>query len=209
MNASSLALKMLREFPSEVQEYFYKLDKRCQKRRITLRLSSGLAVNNECGRCSGYFDSFNRELAVALGKGWEHAFQVAIHEAAHASQEADSRSVWHTKISDNHTKFFQWLAGKNFKEPRILAQSAMVLERDAERRALAEIRKKYSHLIDPEKYTLRANCYLAGHAWLVKNRRWFRRSPYDRRLMAHCPSKLFRSFDDIPDNLIAAMDRYL
>jgi hypothetical protein len=209
VKASSLALKQLREFPSEVQEYFYKLDKRCQKRRITLRLSSGMTVNNECGRCSGYYDSFNKELAVALGRGWEHAFSIAIHEAAHASQEADSRSVWHTKISDNHTKFFQWLAGKNFKEPRILAQSAMVLERDAERRALAEIRKKYSHLIDPEKYALAANAHLAGYLWCAENRSWFKKSPYDRRLMAHCPPKLFRSFADIPGNLIAAMDRYL
>jgi len=209
VKASSLALKQLREFPSEVQEYFYKLDKRLKKQNITLRLSAGMAVNNECGRCSGYYDSFGGELAVALGRGWEHAFSIAIHEASHHAQRMDNRSVWHTKISDNHAKFFQWLAGKNFREPRILAQAAMCLERDCERRALAEIRKKYSHLIDPEKYALRANCYLAGHYWISQNRRWFRKSPYNRKLMAHCPPKLFRSFADIPDNLIAAMNRYL
>lgn len=209
MKASSLALKQLLKFPSEVQDYFHKLDKRLQKQKITLRLSSGMAVNNECGRCSGYYDSFGGELAVALGKGWEHAFAIALHEASHHAQRMDTRSVWHTKISDNHTKFFQWLAGKNFKEPRILAMSAMILERDCERRTLAEIRKKYSHLIDPEKYAVKSNAHLAGYFWVFSNRRWFRKSPYDRKLMAHCPSKLFRSFADIPENLIAAMDRFL
>lgn len=209
MEVSSAAKKILRTFPQEVQNYFEKLDKKCQKHRITLKLSSGRLINSVGGRCSGHFDSFGRELAVALGQGWRHAFQVAIHEECHLSQYLDPKSVWHTKISDNHTKFFQWLAGKNFKEPRILAQSAMILERDCERRAVAEIRKKYSHIIDVEKYKTRANAYLAGYYWCFINRQWLRKSPYDRKLIAHCPPKLFRSFKDIPENLKLAMDRFL
>lgn len=209
MKASSLALKMLRSFPEEIQEYFRKLDKKCQKRRITLKLTSGLAINSSGGRCSGHYDSFNKEIVVALGKGWEHSFMIAIHEWQHCQQHFDPRSVWHTKISDNHTKFFQWLAGKNFKEPRILAQSALVLERDCERRTIAEIRKKYSHLIDPESYSVRANTYLASYLWCYNHRSWLKKTPYNRKLMAHCPPKLFRSFADIPENLELAMERFL
>jgi hypothetical protein len=208
MKASSLAKKMLREFPEEVQNYFFYLDKKCQKNNITLRLSSGFCVNN-VGRCSGYFDSLGGELAVALKRGWEHSFAVAIHESAHLDQKNDFKSIWHSEIAEEHSLFFQWLGGKNFKNPEKFALSAMLLERDCERRALKLIRQKYSHLIDPEKYILRSNCYLAGHAWILKNRRWFRKSPYVSKLMAHCPSKLIKSFDDIPENLTLAMDRFL
>lgn len=209
MNAPSSALKLLREFPEEIQDYFQKLEKKCQKRRITLRLGAGYTVNMGGGRCSGYYDSFNKVLAVALGRGWEHSFAVALHEWSHCQQHFDSKSIWHTKISDNHTKFFQWLAGKNFKEPRILARSALVLERDCERRTVAEIRRRYSHLINPEKYLLRANCYLASHYWMVKHRSWLKKTPYSRKLMAHCPPKLFKSFEDISETLKLAMERYL
>lgn len=209
MKASSLAKKLLRGFPKEIQEYFHKLDKRCQRRRITLRLSSGLAVNNECGRCSGYFDSFNKELAVALGKGWEHAFSIAIHEAAHAAQEADKRSVWHTKISDNHTKFFQWLAGKNFRNPRVLAMSALVLERDCERRALAEIRKKYSHLIDPEVYKAKAISYVYSYLWMLKTRKWLKKSPYQTKLVNICIKYRMTNSFSLPPELERAFNLYL
>lgn len=209
MTASSLALKLLREFPEEIQEYFKKLDKKCQKRRIILRLSSGLCVNANGGRCSGYFDYQKKELAVALGSGWEHSFKIALHEEQHYKQQFDPKSICHTKINDNHAKFFQWLAGKNFKNPRILAMSAMAIERDCERRTVAEIRKKYSHLINPESYSVQANAYLASYYWQMKHRSWLKKTPYNRKLMAHCPPKLFRSFADIPENLELAMERFL
>jgi len=209
MKASSLAKKMLREFPEEVQNYFWELDKKCQKYHVTLRLSSGHCVNNAGGRCSGYFDGFGNELVVALKRGWEHSFAVALHESSHLDQKNDSSSVWHSEISEDHALFFEWLAGKNHKNPEKLALGAMLLERDAESRALKLIRRKFSHLICPTRYLLRSNCYLAGYAHVLKNRRWFRKTPYTPKLMAHCPHKLIKSFADIPDNLMAAMDRFL
>lgn len=209
MNASSLALKLLREFPEEIQEYFKKLDKKCQKRRIILRLSSGQTVNMGNGRCSGYFDYQTKELAVSLGSGWENAFTTAIHEANHMAQAFDKRSIWHTKIADNHRKFFEWLNGKNFRDPRILASGAMAIERDCERRTVAEIRKKYSHLLNADKYLILANCQLGAHKWMLNHRSWLKKTPYNKKLMAHCPSRLFRSFADIPENLELAMERFL
>jgi len=209
MKITSKAKKLLKTFPDEIQKYFFLSDKKLLKLGYKIILTHGASVNLGGGRCSGYYDEQNKVLKVALGKGWEHSFCVFLHEMQHHAQRMDPKSIWHTKISDNHTKFFQWLAGKNFRNPRVLAMSALVLERDCERRALAEIRKKYSHLIDPEVYAIKANAHLAGYFWVYQNRRWFKKSPYDRRLMAHCPAKLFRTFDDISDNLIAAMDRYL
>lgn len=209
MEITSAAAKILRSFPEEVQDFFLKLEKRCKKRGITLRLSSGKAVNNFGGRCSGYFDDVNKQLAVALGKGWEHSFSVAIHESQHMAQKFDPRSIWHTSINKKHSNFFYWLAGKDFSNPKELARAAMILERDCERRTIAEIRKKYSHLIDPECYTIQANCYLASYKWCLGHRKWLRKSPYDRRLMAHCPPKLFKDFSDISENLEMAMERYL
>ncbi len=199
---------MLREFPLEIQEYFRKLDQKCQKRLITLKLTSGRNINSN-GRCSGQYDSFHKELVVALGKGWEHSFLTALHEWSHCDQHFDYKSIWHTKISDNHTKFFLWLKGENFEEPRILAQSALAIESDCERRTVLEIRKKYSHIIDPSRYIVRSNCYLAAHLLMMNRRSWLKKSPYDYKIMAHCPPKLIKSFADIPKNLELAMERFL
>lgn len=210
MEASSAAKKILRSFPREVQEYFEKLDKRCQKHGIILKLSSGLSLNFGNGRASGLMDAFNKKLSVALGKGWEHAFRVALHESSHLDQALDSRSVWHNPtIDENYNKFFQWLSGANHKNPEKLVSAVIAIERDCERRTLLKIRKKYSHLIDPEQYARLANAYLASHRWILKNRRWLRDTPYNRKITAHCASKLWRSFDNLPEALEMAMDRYL
>lgn len=200
---------MLRSFPQEVQDYFWKLDKRLAKKKIKLILGSGLSVNLNGGRYSGYFDSANKTLAVALGKGWKHAFAIALHEQSHTAQWADKSSIWHTKIGKNHGKFFEWLAGKNLRNPRMLASSAMALERDCERRTVAEIRKKYSHLLNSSEYSVKANCYLSGYFWVFKHRSWFKKTPYNRKLMAHCPPKLFRDFSEISETLELAMERHL
>lgn len=209
MKITSKAKKILKTFPCEVQKYFFLSDRKLSKLGYELVLTHNISVNLGGGRCSGYYDGDGKVLKVALGKGWEHSFCVFLHEMQHHAQKMDPKSIWHTKISDNHTKFFQWLAGKNFKEPRILAMSAMILERDAERRALTEIRKKYSHIIDPESYGVRANTYLASYLWCYNHRSWLKKTPYNRKLMAHCPPKLFRSFADIPENLELAMERFL
>ena len=209
MQATSAALNILRSFPEEIQDFFWRLDKKCTKRRVELKLTSGQSINFGGGRCSGLYDSFNRQLVVALGRGWEHCFPIAIHEWNHCQQHFDPKSVWHTQIAENHAKFFQWLAGKNFSNPRVLAQSAMILERDCERRTIIEIRKKYSHIIDPTWYATRANTYLGAHAWMLKHRSWLKKSPYNRRLMAYCPPKLFKSFDEISEDLEMAMEKFL
>lgn len=209
MVASSKTKKMLRSFPQEVQEYFLKLDKKLAAKKIKLILGSGLSINGFGQRYSGYYDSHNKVLKVALGRGWKHAFGVALHENNHVAQEMDKSSVWHTKIGKNHGKFFEWLGGKNFRNPRLLAQSTMALERDCERRTAAEIRKKYSHLLNVNEYITKANCYLSGHFWCLKHRSWFRKTPYTRKLMAHCPPKLFRDFSEISETLELAMERYL
>lgn len=209
MEASSKTKAILKSFPQEVQDYFWKLDKRLAKKKIKLVLGYGLSINGFGQRYSGYYDSHNKVLKVALGKGWKHAFGVAIHESFHVVQEMDKSSVWHTKIGKNHGKFFEWLAGKNFRNPRLLAQSTMALERDCERRTAAEIRKKYSHLLNVDEYLTRSNCYLASHAWMLAHRSWLKKTPYNRKLMAHCPPKLFRDFSEISETLELAMERYL
>lgn len=209
MEASSKTKKILRSFPQEVQDYFWKLDKRLAKKKFKLIVSSGLSVNLNGGRCSGYYDERNKVLKVALGKGWEHSFGVCIHEASHHIQATNKSSIWHTKIGKNHTKFFEWLGGKNFRNPRLLATCAMALEKDCERRAAAEIRKKYSHLLNPESYCIKANAYLASYFWQFSHRSWLKKTPYNRKLMAHCPPKLFRDFSEISETLELAMERYL
>ena len=50
-----------------MREYFEKLDQKCQKHGILLKIGGGKALNMGKSRCGGYFDESERVLAVAIG----------------------------------------------------------------------------------------------------------------------------------------------
>ena len=208
MKASSAARKILSKFPQDVVDYFLKLDKRCEKNRITLLLGSGKALNAR-GRCGGYFSEQERVLAVAIGGKIGDIISCVLHEECHMSQFLNKKSIWYKKgILTGHCRFFRYLDGDKIYKIKEAAFAAMELEADCERRAI-KLAKKWPKYINMDRYIAKANSYILSYHWMLENRRWMKKSPYNRRIIIHSPIKLLRCYEKVPSKLSLAFNKYL
>ena len=208
MKASSRARKILKFFPQDVQEYFAEIDKTLQKQGYTLFLGGGKYLNNG-GRCGGYFDDVNKVLAVSMGRDLESVLSTLIHEFSHYQQKIDKSSIWHNyRIYNGHSRFFYYLGGKRIYKHKDAALSAVKLEADCERRAV-KLAKRWPKYINMERYCSKANSYILSYHYMLKTGKWLTKSPYDRKIIAHSPDKLLRSYARVPERLSMAFDRWL
>lgn len=205
MRITSAARKILKSFPQDVQDFFAAKDKELSLNGFALVLSHGRSVNNGGGRCSGFFDSALKEIRVALGN--EHPLQIFLHEVNHASHFLEEDSVWHTE-SLKADRFWAWIKGAYERHPERLVLSVMKIEHDCERRTLLEIKKNWSHLIDPKAYAAMSNAYVASHVHILETRSWLKKSPYVSKITAHAPTELVE-IGDWPENLMAALKKFL
>lgn len=207
MRANSQARSILNEYPDDVKQFFANLDEKCESRRISLVLSPFKTITISSGRCSGYFDPFNKKLAVCLGNDLEKSLSVAIHESCHLDQEADYNSVWYEHY-DNYSDFFSWIEGSRRKKPFELVQSAIAIEADCERRALKQVRKNWSHIINPKEYAKRAAVYIYFYLYCYQTRNWSNK-PFVEEIIEACPAKIPRKVEVIPQKLLKQFERFL
>jgi hypothetical protein len=208
MKASSRAKKILKSFPRDVQEYFAEIDETLQKQGYTLFLGGGKYLNNN-GRCGGYFDDINKVLAVSMNRSLESVLSTLIHEYSHYQQKNDKNSIWHNyRIYNGHSRFFYYLDGKRIYKHKDALMGAIRLEADCERRAI-KLAKKWQKYINLESYQSKANAYILSYHHMLKTGKWLKKSPYDRKIIAHSPNRLLRSYAKVPCELEKAFDRYL
>lgn len=208
METCSKAKKILATFPPDIRGYFEKLDRRCQKHGITLLLGSGKALYSD-GRCGGYFCNHIKVLAVAIGGEIGDVLNCAIHEEMHLSQALNPRSIWHKKgILTGHSRFFKHLSGERIYKPRQAVLAAISLEADCERRTLRAL-KKWQKYVNLKLAARKATAYVMAHWWMLETGKWPKKSPYNKKILAHCPDTLVRSNSKPSWRLKMAFDRYL
>ncbi len=167
---------LFKKLPKEVRDYFYEVDERCKKHNITFRIGGGKSLNISSGRCSGFFSDFSRELAVAIDRPAKWIVATLVHEECHFDQWLDENSVWYDhEVSQKFDLFFQWLNGQiELKNPGDAAKKAVCIESDCEKRALKKIKKRWSHMINPEDYAMSANAYLFSYLYMAHSRNWIK-----------------------------------
>lgn len=209
MVADSKARKILKSFPKDVAKYFVKIDNKCKKAKITLRLTSGKAIYSN-GRCGGYFDEQARVLAVAIGGKLEDVIPTLEHEAVHCfKQYLNKKSIWYKKgIITGHARFFNYLSGSRIYRAKECAAATIKLELDCERRTLRAL-KKWEKYVNLSLCRRRANAYVMCHYKMLETGKWPKKSPYNRKILAHCSDTLVRSNSKLPWRLKLAFDRYL
>lgn len=211
MKMDSRARKIFQKFPRDVKEYFEKLDQKCQKHGITLKIGGGTALNVGKGRCGGYFDEVNKVLAVAIGvKNISKILCLAEHESNHCfRQYFNPRSIWYKKgIISGHTRFSYYLEGYRIYKPEDCMMSTLKLELDCERKTIRSLKKwkKYVNIKDAIK---RANSYLLCHWHMLETKKWPTNTPYDRKILKHCPDSLIKNPRIVPEGLKRAFKKYL
>ncbi len=210
MKIDSRARKIFQKFPRDVKEYFQKLDNKCQKHGITLKISGGKALNLG-GRCGGYFDDVNKILAVAIGiRNIGKILALTEHEATHCfKQYLNPRSIWHKKgIKSGHARFSYYLAGQRVYKPQDCMMAALAIEHDCERKTLRAL-KKWQKYINLKSAAKRANSYVLSHWHMLETRKWPSNTPYDSKILKHCPDFLVKNPKKVPEKLKQAFKKYL
>ena len=180
--------QFIRFVRSECKTYGVKLS---LKKRKYLVLSGSM-------RCSGYFDDYNKELAVAM----EHpeGLSTLVHEFAHLTQWVDNCEAWR-KLGDSLNKLHDWLEGKEVKGIKKALARARDLELDNEKRAVKLI-KEWNLPIDTKRYTQKANAYVQFYNWMYFTRRWctVKNSPYrNPKIYGEMPTIFNMNYKEMSD----------
>lgn len=210
MKASSAARKILNRFPQDVKDYFQEIDELCNQHGVTFYLGAGKAVNAG-GRCSGYFDYHKKVLAVSLKHSLESVISVAAHEVSHLkNQWANPKSKWHTqKLYNGHNRFFSFLSGAKIYKKDSAISDSILLELEAERLAVREIKRRWTKYIDLAEYQRQSSAYLYSYLYMGETGKWPVTSCCIRKIAKHAPDSLQKSYKQIPPKLRMAFDKYL
>lgn len=147
-------------------------------------------------RCSGYFDSENRELVVAMKH--PQALAIIVHEYCHLTQWEEQIPLW-KKADIALIKIDDWLNGKRIHNIRQHLSIARNLELDNEKRSVQTIRK-WKLSIDLDLYIKRANAYIHFYNYLYYSRSWSKPSntPYtNKRIVRLMSSRFNMKYDDL------------
>lgn len=148
--------------------------------KVDLRPSSYVKLDKNI-KCSGWFDSANKHLVVAMNK--PDALSILVHEYCHVTQWVDDTDLW--RASDNALqKVDEWLGGKRIHNISKHIGVARDLELDNEKRSVRMIRK-WKLSINTADYIKKANAYVHFYNWMLLTRRWSKPSntPYQNQVI--------------------------
>ncbi len=154
----------------------------CKRTGITciFKNTKSITLNKELNtKCSGYFDSENKELVVSMKHA--DALSLLVHEYCHLTQWEEGIPLWE-KAGTSGMKLDEWLEGKRIKNIKTHIAVVRDLELDNEKRSVKMI-KKWDLSINIKKYTKRANAYIHFYNYLFHTRRWSKptNSPYTNK----------------------------
>jgi hypothetical protein len=184
----------------EVKRFISFVKDECKKYgiRCTLKRSKYLVLSDSGMKCSGYFDDYDRELAVAMnGDLW---LGVLVHEYSHLTQWIDNPKVWiDIEKYNSGTKVDDWLHGKAVRNPEFHIDIVKNLELDNEKRTVALIKEHgLDKHIDIPQYIKRANAYVQFHNWMKHSRSWYKipNTPYSNTYITdRMPTKFNMNYD--------------
>ncbi len=159
-----------KEFIKHIKSHCKELGVKCDIRNVSYVKYSSNA------RCSGWFDSINKELVVAIKS--TDGFGVLVHEYAHLTQWQDNIPLWNTTLN-SLVRLDQWLSGNEVRNIRKHLSNCRDLELDNEKRSVKLI-KEWGLSIDIPNYIRKANAYVMFYNWMYYTRRWSttKNSPY-------------------------------
>lgn len=165
--------------------------------KLELRKRSYLVLSGNI-KCSGYFDSEESKLVVAVNrKDW---LPILVHEYGHLTQWVDRCKEW----VDNETGLEgidEWLNGKEVRNIKDVLSKSRDLELDNEKRSVRII-KKWNLPIDVKLYTQKANAYVCFYNYMYFSRRWcgIHNSPYKNpAIYSHMPTTFRMNYQKLSD----------
>lgn len=152
-------------------EVVWDLTHRAWRFGISVLLSPDTTVDSGDGfGCGGFFCDQTKRIAVATGRPEGAWVGVLIHEYSHLTQWIEGAPVWRS-VKEG---MWDWIDGKQIKNPRLAVKTVQDLEADCERRAIRMIRELDAP-VNLERYTRTANAYIHFHNVIADKRKWYRK----------------------------------
>lgn len=151
-------------------------------------------------RCSGYFDSENKELVVSMKR--PDSLAILVHEYCHLTQWEEQIPLW-KKADISLTKIDEWLCGKEIRNIKKHLAIARDLELDNEKRSVKMIRK-WKLSINIKDYIQKANSYIHFYNYIYYTRKWSkpRNTPYtNKQIQAIMSDRFNMRYDVLPEKI--------
>lgn len=185
------------------QEFLKHVKQQCKfhKIKFDLRKKSGYIRLSGNIKCSGYFDSHNKQLVVAAKR--PDFIEIVVHEYCHLTQWIESCPEWIAcEKTVDHIE--RWLSGERIRNVFDHIRNMRALELDNEKRAIKTI-LEFDLPIDTKRYTKKANGYVYFYTWMMKTRRWtsIDNSPYSNEAIIDAmPEEFQEDYENIPPHVI-------
>jgi len=170
----------------------------CAKANVKVVFFPKEYVKADDENCSGYFDDVLKELYVATKKSQKDWFETFIHEYCHFQQwmerEPTFMKLTHNRQLDND--IWDWIQGKgniSIQRFRRSMRAYRQMELNCERRVIKLI-DKYNLSVDKKEYIRSANVYVLFYGLLESIKKWYKFSPFNKRLYVFVPDTFIRSF---------------
>ena len=151
-------------------------------------------------RCSGYFDSENKELVVSMKR--PDSLAILVHEYCHLTQWEEQIPLW-KKADVSLTKIDEWLCGKEIRNIKKHLAIARDLELDNEKRSVKMIRK-WKLSINIKDYIQKANSYIHFYNYIYYTRKWSKpkNTPYtNKQIQAIMSDRFNMRYDVLPEKI--------
>jgi hypothetical protein len=161
-----------------IDQFIDQVSRECAELEVEFRVCHDPCLDADSNQpCSGFFDSDEQVLAIAVGKPVSEWFPVLVHEYCHMRQWAEESPYWETQLdgTDTGNLISLWLAGHIELTPAQLPAvfgPTQAVEWDCERRAI-ELIKELELPIDVGFYARRANAYVLFYSIVAKTRSWY------------------------------------
>ena len=192
------------DIPDEFKPFFNNVKRRCKANKIELMLAPSRTVvitDSFSTDCSGYFDDYDKVLAVACGKPFEDWIEILVHEYSHMEQWlSDPR--W-TKWTQHCLDLWCWLDKEkimNNSQLKLVVDGMIELERDCEVRDIHNI-EKWGLPINKSAYKRKANLYLYSYRMMPILKRFPSGIYSNDNLVAMCPSRMMKKYDKVPEQI--------
>jgi len=155
---------------------------------------------NSSARCSGYFDSENKELVVSMKR--PDSLSILVHEYCHLTQWEEQIPLW-KKADVSLARIDEWLCGKEIRNIKKHLATARDLELDNEKRSAKTIRK-WKLSINVKEYIQKANSYIHFYNYIYYTRRWSKpkNTPYtNKQIQALMSDRFNMRYDMLPTKI--------
>ncbi len=165
------------------KEFVKHMKSHCQNHGIELYMPKAPYILANGFKCSGYFESDEKKLSVAVSDDESMWVSTLAHEASHMDQWIENSKWWNCTTNgpfDANEMIDMWLGGyvelTDTKKHKYI-KSIMDCEFDCEKRTVEKI-KEFDLPVDPIQYTKGAISYIWMYKVVEATRKWCKKAPY-------------------------------